>query len=651
MMDISIIIVNYNVKHFLEQVLLSIENSIGSLSVETIVIDNNSVDGSPEMMSEKFPNTTYIFNRKNVGFSTANNQGIKIAKGKYILLLNPDTIIEEDTLKKCFNFMESTPDAGAMGIKMIDGAGNYLRESKRALPTPEVSFYKMTGLSGLFPKSHRFGQYYMTHLSENDINPIEILPGAFMFMRSEVLKKVGLLDETFFMYGEDIDFSYRFLKTGYKNYYYPFTRVIHYKGESTKKKNFNYVKVFYNAMIIFFDKHFSNSAKDRFFAGFIKAAIYLRAFIALLTSWGKELAAPLLDAGIIYGGIYGITDYWEKNHRYVEGGSYPDIHLHILVPLYIAIWIGALFIQGAYDKPYKTSKIFRGIISGTVVVLLFYGFLEESFRFSRAIIGLGAIWALISTIGSRLIHRLSRGQSINLFEDYSKNILLVGSSQEVKRIQSILDKIQLNYNLKGYALTDKHSQSNLQVLGSAEQLDEIVDLHPVDELIFCGKDLTSQKIMDWITKLGPNYEYRIVPEDSWTVIGSHSSNSAGQLYTIDIELSIAQTENKRLKRLFDFCFSTLLLSTLPLSCLAQKKPLNFIKNIIFCLIGIKTWIGYPNQQNVALPKSKKHVLRPVMGSKNVTPENQNRIFFLYAKDYSVSTDLKLVLKHFRALGN
>ncbi|HRS54762.1 MAG TPA: glycosyltransferase family 2 protein, partial [Bacteroidales bacterium] len=232
-MKLSIVIVNYNVKYFLAQCLSSVEKAIENIDAEIFVVDNNSVDGSVQMIKNKFPKIHLISNNKNVGFAKANNQAIKLAKGQYILLLNPDTVLETDTLLKVVNFMDEHPDAGALGVKMVNGKGKFLPESKRSLPTPWVAFYKISGLSSIFPKSKIFGKYHLGYLDKNKINKVDVLSGAFMLIRKEVLDKIGLLDENFFMYGEDIDISYRITQAGYNNYYYPETRIIHYKGEST----------------------------------------------------------------------------------------------------------------------------------------------------------------------------------------------------------------------------------------------------------------------------------------------------------------------------------------------------------------------------------------------------------------------------------
>jgi len=279
-MDLSIVIVNYNVRYFLEQCLHSVDKALKHIQGEVFVVDNNSVDGSCAMVFEKFPQVLLIENKENLGFSKANNQGLRQATGKYCLLLNPDTVVEEDTFLKCIRFMDSHPEAGALGVKMIDGKGNFLPESKRALPTPAVAFYKIFGLSALFPRSKVFGRYHLGYLNNEETHPIEILAGAFMFIRKEALEKTGLLDEEFFLYGEDIDLSYRLIKTGFTNFYFPETTIIHYKGESTRKGSINYVLVFYKAMIIFARKHFSpNNA--RIFTILIHLAIYFRALLTI----------------------------------------------------------------------------------------------------------------------------------------------------------------------------------------------------------------------------------------------------------------------------------------------------------------------------------------------------------------------------------
>lgn len=256
-MKLSVVIVNYKVRFFLEQCLHSVVKAADGLSVEVIVVDNASGDGSVEYIRERFPSVMLVASDENLGFAKANNLAIKRSNGEYVLLLNPDTVVAEDCFREFISFMDAHPDAGGCGAYMLHTDGTFALESRRGLPTPFVAFCKMSGLSALFPKSRIFGRYYMRYFDENEVNSIEIMSGAFMFLRRSALDKAGLLDEDFFMYGEDIDLSYRILKSGYHNYFLPH-RMLHYKGESTVKSSYRYVHTFYQAMQLFFNKHYSH---------------------------------------------------------------------------------------------------------------------------------------------------------------------------------------------------------------------------------------------------------------------------------------------------------------------------------------------------------------------------------------------------------
>ncbi|MCX6325932.1 MAG: glycosyltransferase family 2 protein [Bacteroidia bacterium] len=280
-MELSVIIVSFNVRDFLKQCLLSVKKASENIDCEIFVVDNNSTDDSRVMVEQEFPEVILITNRVNSGFSVANNQAIKLAKCRFILLINPDTRVEYDTFTKCINFMNDHPDAGAMGVRMVNGEGRFLPESKRALPTPKTAFFKIFGLSFLFPESRLFNRYYMSHIDSFETSKTEIISGAFMFIRLEALIKTGLLDEDFFMYGEDIDLSYRLLQAGYNNYYYPDTQIIHFKGKSTGKNNITDILHFYKAMRIYVRKR-AEEGKFNSWYFLIILAIYFREGLAHL---------------------------------------------------------------------------------------------------------------------------------------------------------------------------------------------------------------------------------------------------------------------------------------------------------------------------------------------------------------------------------
>ena len=278
-MKLSVIIVNYNVKYYLEQCLESLQRALEGIEAEVFVVDNHSSDGSIAYLRPRFPAVRFIASAHNLGFAGGNNIAIRQSQGEYILLLNPDTVVGEDVIRASLDFMDSHPKAGGHGVEMLSDSGSRALESRRGLPSPMVSFYKMVGLCKHFPQSRRFAHYYMGGLSWEIAGQIEVVSGAYCFLRKSALDQIGLLDEDFFMYGEDVDLSYRLLKGGYENWYLP-VRILHYKGESTQKSSFRYVHVFYDAMLIFFRKHYGGM--NALWRLPIKTAIYMKALGSLI---------------------------------------------------------------------------------------------------------------------------------------------------------------------------------------------------------------------------------------------------------------------------------------------------------------------------------------------------------------------------------
>lgn len=653
-MKLSIIIVNYNVKYFLEQCLHSVRKAISGLDAEVFVVDNNSVDGSIEMMHEKFPEVKFIENKDNVGFSKANNQGINLSSGEYVLLLNPDTLVEDDTFTKVVEFMDEHPDAGGLGVKMVDGKGHFLPESKRGLPTPSVAFYKIFGLASVFPKSKIFGKYHLGYLNKEEIHEVEILSGAFMLLRKSVLDKIGLLDEAFFMYGEDIDLSYRIIKAGYKNYYFPNTRIIHYKGESTKKGSVNYVVVFYNAMIIFARKHFS-AKNAKIFSFLINLAVYFRAFIAILNRFLTKAALPIADALLLFGGILGIKNYWEHNVIFPDGGEYPVEIVSVAIPIYILTWLFSVYMSGGYDKPVRLSKLFQGLFIGSIAILTFYALLPESFRFSRALIIFGAIWGFISMMGLRVLLHIFKIKNFRIGSNLNKRYAIVGNKDEPVRVAELLRKSDMNPGLIGLVSTDENDKTVVGYIGHINQLKEIIKIYSIDEVIFCAKDLPAHTIIDYMSGLNVSQlEYKIAPPESLSIIGSNSINTSGDTYIIELN-SISKQSNKRSKRLLDFIASIIFMISFPIIFIINRKPFGFIRNIFLVFIGKKSWVGFQqttNQLTHKLPKIKPGVLFPtdMVKSDEVSADTIDRLNLIYARNYKILNDINILFNGIRNLG-
>ncbi|MFO8129813.1 MAG: glycosyltransferase [Bacteroidales bacterium] len=653
-MKLSVVIVNYNVKHFLDQCLNSVRKASQGMDSEIFVVDNNSVDGSVRMVRDKYPEVRLLANKENLGFAKANNLAIRQAVGEYILLLNPDTVVEDDTFQKVVRFMDDHPDAGGLGVKMIDGKGNFLPESKRGLPTPRVAFYKIFGLSRLFPKSRIFGKYHLGYLDKEETHKIDILSGAFMLLRKQALVKTGLLDEDFFMYGEDIDLSHRITNAGYNNYYFPGTRIIHYKGESTKKSSINYVFVFYNAMVIFARKHFSQK-NARIFSFLIHLAIYLRASVAIMSRFFRKAILPLLDILLIYFGIFFIKEYWEQHVIFPDGGQYPMEFITIVVPVYIFIWLFSVFLSGGYDRPIRLIKIFQGIAVGTLIILVIYALLDESWRFSRAIIILGATWGLVSMIAIRLILHLLNVEFSRIGTKKNKRFLIVGKKEEAERVSGLLQKSHISPAFIGLVHPSDRYVKNNGFIGNLDQIHDIIFIYKISEVVFCSRDVSHQVIIDKMSELQEySVDFKIAPENSLSIIGSNSINTSGDLYTIDIH-SINAPNNKRNKRFTDLLLAFLFIPFSPILLFLVKNPSGFLKNIFRVILGQRSWVGYNSGQDIGtshLPSIKKGILNPADSFRNrkFPKETLEWLNIFYARDYKFYTDINIIYKGFRELG-
>ncbi|HEX2608682.1 MAG TPA: glycosyltransferase family 2 protein, partial [Flavisolibacter sp.] len=311
---LSVIIVNYNVKYFLEQCLYSVEKAGTELDMEVWVVDNASTDDSVAYLQGLFPWCRFLVNKVNVGFGKACNQALAAAQGDYILFLNPDTLVAEDSFSRCIAFLEAHQKAGALGVKMIDGSGRFLRESKRSFPSPLTSLYKLTGLATAFPRSAVFGKYHLGHKDKNQDHEVDVLAGAFMMVRKTVLDRIGSFDERFFMYGEDVDLSYRIQEAGYENWYLSSTTIIHFKGESTKRGSLNYVRMFYSAMSVFVQKHYGGTRAGVFTAS-IQAAIWMRALITAAARFFRWIRLPFIDGLLILLSFFLVKEFWTHTVR------------------------------------------------------------------------------------------------------------------------------------------------------------------------------------------------------------------------------------------------------------------------------------------------------------------------------------------------
>lgn len=517
-MELSVIIVSYNVRHFLEQCLNSVSGASKGIRCEVFVVDNNSADGSWSMVRTLFPEVTLIRNTCNAGFAKACNQALKAASGEFVLLLNPDTVVEENAFRKCIDFMCNHDDAGALGPMMIDGNGKFLRESKRSLPTPLISFYKMTGLTKLFPKSHLFSRYYMEHIGKDEAAEIEVLTGAFMFIRRKALEKTGLLDENFFMYGEDIDLSYRLTKAGFKIFYYPEVKIIHYKGQSSKESPANSTFHFYMSMLVFAEKHYREKDLLLFYL-ILKPAIYLHWSASMIRKFLLSVLPVITDAAVIFISVLFIINLWEI-YKFAGSYNYPGYFTYGTSIAFSVFCIVAIYAAGGYRKQSGFKPLISGLIAGCILLMALFAILPHELRFSRAVILLGSFTVTITLpLARAFLGILDTGIYISPLKS-ARRTVIVSSRENYLKICELMSSINPGSKILG-RVSISGEDLDKEVLGDIEQLKEIIKINRIGEVIFSLKNFTASQIisaMNNITSL--NVKVWLAPEGEKLLIGS-----------------------------------------------------------------------------------------------------------------------------------
>lgn len=646
-MQVSIIIVNYNVRHFLELCLHSVGRAIRAFredAVEVFVVDNRSTDDSLAMLAANFPAVQVIANEENVGFGRANNQAVARAQGKYILFLNPDTVMPEDFLVKTVGYLEAHPQAGALGPRLIDGHGAFAPDSKKSFPTLWVALTKTLGLGKLFPRSPLFNSYYAVHIPEHHTSEVEVLSGCCMLVRRTALAVAGNgFDEDYFMYCEDVDLCWRLREAGWQNIYFPGATLIHYKGESTRKATVSYIRIFNEALSTFVRKHYS-AGRARSFVLLLQVGIFGRAVMGLARNIFRVLRLPLFDALVLFATLFLMKGFWVdqvKNISPLPAGS-----ILATFPAYVLLWILSLYLNGAYDQPYRPLRVLRGMLIGSVAILAYFGLLPAHLRYSRALILLSGITGAVVLLGlHELLSRLGIFRFIR--RDETNTVAVVAGSAPA--FEQALSALRLKSGapvvLGRVALAN---ENDAEALGAIPELPSIARAGSVNEIIFCVDGLDYARTLQLMQACGPAYEYKIFLPDSQTFVGATGGDKfhmAGRRYRL------AHFSQQRNKRLVDILMAVLLLLAAPVLLFAVKKPGGLLPHIFQVLSGKKTWVGYENSWE-QLPRSKPYVL-PVY---NLTPGYaagtalQYQAAEHYARWYVPGRDLVQIVRNWKFLG-
>lgn len=646
--DLSIVIVNYNVRYYLLNCIASILASDTSFEYEIIVVDNASVDGSIDAVKEIFKDVKVIANKINVGFSKANNQGFRIATGEYVLILNPDTLLQNDTLDRCINYMKLNQDVGALGVRMIDGNGKYLQESKRGLPSIANSFFKFSGLYKLAPHSKILNGYYAGHVDRDQTSEIEVLTGAFFFTKLKVLKQLEGFDEDFFMYGEDIDLSKRILDLGQKIVYLPETRIVHFKGESTKKASISYVSRFYNAMGIYFSKHGGKGGLGAV-SSIIQFTIMLFGLLAYLKGFLISLVRPLLDFAISFVAFIGVKLVW-ANYFYHDPDYFSSSNYSTNALIYSSILLIGVWYFGWYDANKKLKHFLAGIFLSLMIILFIYALLPLEYRSSRALIFLGLVFSAfgILTFDSLLKALLKKDRN-------NRKILIVAKTGHAEMIKKYLVESGEKSIILGL-VNPSSAEFDQAYLNDIEHLPNLISILSPDEIIFSLDDLPMTSILNHMSYPSKNISYKVTKKGQ-AIIGSDSPSDRGQIYEVESKYHLARPIYIRIKRTFDLLLSGGLLLLFPFLVFADRyRRLLFSGDLFKVLFGKLTLVSYYDLvgdtiKPYSLPSIKQgifsthYLINQVINDALITDDIESA--YAYAKSYSPSFDFEIIWKELR----
>lgn len=651
---VSVIIVSYNVQRFLDLCLDSVFRALRDVPSEVLVVDNNSADGSPEMVANRYPSAKLIKNKENAGFAKANNQAVALASGEYIHFLNPDTVLPEDFYSKTMAFLSQNPDAGCLGPRLIDGRGAFALDSKKAFPSFWTSVYKLSGISKLFSPSSKFNRYYRLDLPEKEIAEVEVLSGCCLLVRKEAIGKAGgSFDEGYFMYCEDVDLCYRIHLAGFKNYYFPEVSIIHYKGESTRKLSLGHMKIFHEAHVRFVKNYYPPKSAALYTKG-LSVALTLRNFLHVGRHVFSLFKLFILETFLLAFVTLFIKNIWFENISKI--GSLTFVEFLSTLLFFLFCWLGCLFLNGAYDKPFSLFKAGRGMLIGTLFVLAGYGLFPFDYRFSRAVVLLSGLMGFAIILLFRWL--LGRLGWIPLVPRGKLNYKAALISDESHYLQTIaVLKTRAYYApIIGRITPDSEvEEEGEEVLGSEKDIVYLQSQFKIDEFIFNGASTSYNKIIEQMQLCHPKAFYKIQASQSLAFVGSQTTKSSAEIYFVNQYYAIDRPSAKRNKRIMDILLSLTFIILFPILRFKVDNKKGFWHNINTVLLGKRTWVGYGTAEakKGRLPSLRQAIVPPYKIIAGYQPGKKNKIRLsrMYARDFSVFDDLPIIQSNFRHLGS
>ncbi len=649
MPQVSVIIVSYNVRGFLENLLASLRKALARIDSEIIVIDNFSDDDTVDILKKSHPEIKLIENRTNVGFGRANNQAVKASSGKYLLLINPDSVVEENTVEEMLKFLDSHPDAGAAGCRILNADGSLQQACRRSFPTPWVALSKIFGLSALFPKSKLFGRYNLTYLDPKEVHEVDAISGSFMFMERSVFDEVGGFDEDYFMYAEDIDLCFKIKQAGYKVYYTPATNIIHFKGESTRSSSFNRTYEFYRAMSIFVRKRYGQRS---LLSMLLRVAILMNRQTQSALTAVKNALPLIFDFTVCVLAMF-IGELLRTDKIYAIP-SYGRPYFYIAPAIVLVMFGASLGIYGENKYSFRLS-----LLSTILTFLLFSSltYFFKAFAFSRFIVLIAGIIIAVVVPGWRLIYQLRSSVGSQRHPVFGRRTLVVGlDDRAVELIKKIRGKISMGYEIVGIiseGATDESRLLGIRVLGTIDELPRIVREMRIDDVVFAsGKTSYSQVLRAVASVDAPGVSFKLVPDTMDVIIGKTYVDGLADVPFVDIEYSINRTRSRVVKRGFDVVFAIvgiILLFPFSLSKKDRAGRRVFVK-LPKVLKGEWSVVGrseyYPQGSDEVFGKMGITGVVQLNRGQSLSPEEVDKLYIYYARNQSIGLDLEIIAKSF-----
>lgn len=648
--DVSVIIVNYNVREYLANALESLRPALKGLRSEVIVVDNASTDGSVAMMRRSFPRVQLIPSPENLGFARANNLAIRKARGRYLLLLNPDTVVQEDTVRVMLAHLETHPDVGIAGCKILNPDGTFQLAARRSFPTPWVAAARILGLSRLFPSSTLFGRYNLTYRSTETTYDVDAVSGSFMFVRREAIDRVGGLDERFFMYGEDLDWCYRIAQAGWRVRYVHTTSIIHYKGESTRRSSLDEVTLFYGAMQKFVEKHYGNR---RGLLTLLTLSIHAASFAAWAGAWMRRMWMAVVDGALVFASLMAAEYLWRGHVFLYPEYAYPTV---FVVP--IALIIGMLYGSGVYTtRALSVTRSLSGVFVAYLVLAALTAFFKE-YAFSRMIVIISGVISSIAVPGWRFFVRMAgRSKPGGRPSIFGRRTAVLGSGPAGQSIASKLrTRMTEGFDVAGFVAvagaTYGGTVIDLPVLGPVASLRKIVQEQRLTDIVVAPGALTNQELLTLIAQHARlPVTFSIVPDTMEVLIGKASVESLQELPLVEVSYNIERPGHRAAKRSFDLLLAGALIAVYPFVYLFPTgHPSRFTWSGLWAVLnGRKSFVGPPEELGDAavpayLGKPGLTGLIQLQGSRAITPEERDQYLLSYARNQSVLLDLEILLK-------